>query len=103
MPALPFAQWVHSMAVAPPRLAVLADRVELGVGVRREAVDADDGRDAKAGDVVEVAAEVGEAGCHCFHVLGAKLAEGDPAVHLQGADGRDDHPRVRPQALPSGT
>ena len=75
----------------------LDHRLELGLGVGAEAVDADHHRHAVAFHVLEMADEVGRA---CFHrgdVLAAEVVLGDAAMHLQRPHRRHHHRGVGPE------
>ena len=65
--------------------------LRLGVGIRCEAIDADQHRHAKASQVADMAAQIFAAGLQRGDVLFAELVFGDSAVHLQGLDGRHEH------------
>ena len=80
------------------RLALLLDQRDLGVGVGGEAVDRDHRRDAELLDVLHVTLEVRHAGFERLEVFLLEIVLLHAAVHLERADGGDDHRAVRLQA-----
>ena len=76
-----------------------ADEVQLGLGIGIEAVDGhDSGQAEAAGDVVDVAFEVGHAFFQCGQILGAQFLHGNAAVVLEGTHGGDDDAGIGPEA-----
>lgn len=75
----------------PHALGRLLNLSDLGVGVGDELVHRDDRRNAELVDVLDVALEVFTALRDGRDILGLQVIFRDAAMHLEGADGRDDH------------
>ncbi len=73
------------------RLALFPDQRDLGIGVGREAIDRDDSRQTEFLDVLDVALKIAHAALERLQVFLLQIAFRDAAVHLERADGRDDH------------
>ena len=70
------------------------DQLDLGLGVGAEAVDRDHRHEAELPHVLDVALQVGHAGLERLQVLGLEVFLLHAAMHLERADGRDEHDRV---------
>ena len=79
-------------------LAVGLDGVHFGIRVGDEVVDGDRDRHAELLHVLDVAAKVGAALLERFDVFLLEVFLGHATVHLEGADGGDDHRGGRLQA-----
>ena len=79
-------------------LAVVLHQLDLGVGVGGEAVDRDHRHDAEFLHVLDMALQIGHAGFERLEVLVLEVLFLDAAMHLQRADGGDQHRAVRRDA-----
>ena len=80
------------------RLAFLLDQRDFGVAVGREAVDRDHHRQPEFLHVLDVALQIGHAGFQRLQVFLFQIVLLDAAVHLERADGGDQHHAIGGQA-----
>ena len=73
----------------------LGDGGDFRVGVGREPVDGNDGRDAEFLHVLDMPFQIGKPVADGGNVLRAKIVPPHAAMHLQRADGGDDHGGIR--------
>ena len=76
---------------------------ELGVAVRREAVDGDDHRHAELRDVLDVQREIRQPLLERAEVFGGEVLLVRAAVQLERAHRRDEHRDFRLQVRRTGT
>ncbi len=72
-------------------------KVELGLGVRAEAIDRDDDRQSVFPHVGDMPLQIGEPSLQGGQILAAERVLRRAAMHLERANGGDDHRRVRLQ------
>src|SRR5207244_2810252 len=74
-----------------PMLAAIGfHRRDLGIGIADEMVYCDGDRHAELLHVLDMPAEICEALLQRLDILLLEIVLADPAMHLEGADGRDD-------------
>ena len=65
--------------------------LQLGIGIGREMVYGDDNRNAEAAQIFDMTAQIGATGSDGIDVLAAQIALLHAAIHLQGANGGNEH------------
>ena len=80
------------------RLALFLDQGDLGFGIGGKAVDRNHGRQAEFLHVFYMALKIGHAGFKRLEIFRLEVFFFYAAVHLQGADGGDQHDAIRRQA-----